>query len=273
MSGKNVLFVDLNNSARFPTLTIGYLVAALRAAGAKVKVLSPLAVGVPGHQRDLADTIWTHLQRRLFFSGHWAIHPIHNRLHVAWREWNNKPSPSVLAAIEGVLSTQQFDVILISAYLDFYQFVVEIGKRAQSAGIPLIVGGPTGLCPPESTLVFALKKRGIPSRKSRTVGTEKGAVISVFATISFKHLPTRTINDAGGLFPLGTWCAGAATGYVGDVLRYEKNITGYQKNGTWLCFRNNRVRKFHNPVCFFHNRVCSEHNPVIFFWLPTPSWT
>ena len=42
------LLVDLNNYARFPTLAIGYLVAALRREGIEVEVLSPLAYGLPG---------------------------------------------------------------------------------------------------------------------------------------------------------------------------------------------------------------------------------
>ena len=40
-----VLVVDLNNFARYPTLSVGYLSAVLRKASYQVSVFAPLMVG------------------------------------------------------------------------------------------------------------------------------------------------------------------------------------------------------------------------------------
>jgi anaerobic magnesium-protoporphyrin IX monomethyl ester cyclase len=142
LSGSRALFIDLNNSARFPTLTIGYLVAALRGAGAHVDVLTPLAAGVPGYLRDLQDTWQTHAKRRIFFSTHPVMQPVHNEMHRAWRRYQSRPIPTVLAEVERSLASGNYDVILVSAYLDHYHSVREIGKRAKGLNVPLVVGGP-----------------------------------------------------------------------------------------------------------------------------------
>ena len=57
--------VDLNNFASFPTLAIGLLVAALRAEGHEVRLVSPLAHDVPSVLRERRETYLDHLKRRL----------------------------------------------------------------------------------------------------------------------------------------------------------------------------------------------------------------
>jgi len=47
----HALVVDLNNFSRYPTLSVGALVAVLRRRGDVVDVLSPLARGVQGYPR------------------------------------------------------------------------------------------------------------------------------------------------------------------------------------------------------------------------------
>lgn len=58
----NVLIVDLNNFARYPSLAIAYLVAPLRTAGFKVDVLSPLLIGAPAATHEIPETKVEHSQ-------------------------------------------------------------------------------------------------------------------------------------------------------------------------------------------------------------------
>src|SRR3954465_10958552 len=75
-----VLLVDLNNYARYPTLAIGYLVAALRGSGIEVDVLTPLSHGVPAVEREHRENSWDQVQRRVFFSTHPATVVAHERI-------------------------------------------------------------------------------------------------------------------------------------------------------------------------------------------------
>src|SRR5436190_2084192 len=56
---KKVLLVDLNNFARYPTLSVGYLAAICRRAGIKVEVFSPLMIGLKGFQREKPPKWWS----------------------------------------------------------------------------------------------------------------------------------------------------------------------------------------------------------------------
>lgn len=142
MGAGSILFIDLNNSARFPSLSIGYLIAGLRNSGFDVDVLSPMAVGVPGYERDEVDTYWSHLKRRAFFSSHFATLPFHNLAHWAWKYARARPNRRTIEATRVALSSNDHDVLLVSAYLENYFSVVTLGKIAAKAGIPLVVGGP-----------------------------------------------------------------------------------------------------------------------------------
>jgi hypothetical protein len=77
------LLVDLNNYARFPTLAIGYLVAALRREGIDVEVLSPLAYGLPATEREHQETLRDQLVRRAYFATHPALISSHDALRNA----------------------------------------------------------------------------------------------------------------------------------------------------------------------------------------------
>lgn len=136
-----VLIVDLNNFASFPTLAVGILVAALRNASFAVEVLCPLAHDVPAVQREHRETIRDHVARRIHLST-WPLFRRARDLARTTRNFiNNRPHPVVLREIARVLASKP-DIILLSAYLQHYQSVVEIGKLAKSANIPLVVGGP-----------------------------------------------------------------------------------------------------------------------------------
>jgi radical SAM superfamily enzyme YgiQ (UPF0313 family) len=136
-----VLIVDLNNFATFPTLAIGLLVASLRNAGFEVEVLCPLSHGVPAITRESRERRIDHWIRR--------IHLTSNRFMLGARDmarklrswWVNRPHPLIVAECERALATKP-DILLLSAYLQHYPSVVEIGKIAASRGIPVLLGGP-----------------------------------------------------------------------------------------------------------------------------------
>src|ERR1700674_4076534 len=62
---RRVLIVDLNNSATFPTLTVGVLVSALRQEGHEVQVLCPLAHDVPAAERERQENWFDHFKQRV----------------------------------------------------------------------------------------------------------------------------------------------------------------------------------------------------------------
>ncbi len=55
--------------------------------------------------------------------------------------WVNRPDKIVVSETSKAIDTQP-DIILLSAYLQHYETVVEIGNMAQRKGIPLLLGGP-----------------------------------------------------------------------------------------------------------------------------------
>lgn len=141
MRSSKVLLVDLNNFARYPTLAIGYLVASLRRAGIDVEVLSPLAHGVPAVERERRENFRDQVQRRLFFSSHPAMLRIHDAGLAAWGPWTMRPNPTVLQLVSEGLKRRP-DTLLLSAYLDHYPSVRELGELAAAEKVPLLLGGP-----------------------------------------------------------------------------------------------------------------------------------
>ena len=133
--------IDLNNSATFPTLAIGLLIATLRKHGHAVELVSPLAHDVPGVVREAPESLGDHLRRRLSFAT-WrpalGAQAVARRL---WRRRQNGPHPVVLRESERVLKTRP-DVLLLSAYMQHYPSVVEICRMAKENSIPVILGGP-----------------------------------------------------------------------------------------------------------------------------------
>ena len=137
----NILLVDLNNFASFPTLAIGILIAALRNAGHSVQLIVPLAYDVPGSMREKPDTRWTHLARKLHHStapGMRWVRDTARRLYYAYR---HRPHATVLREVGKALDRKP-DLLLLSVYLMHYPTVVELCARARSLGVPVIVGGP-----------------------------------------------------------------------------------------------------------------------------------
>jgi anaerobic magnesium-protoporphyrin IX monomethyl ester cyclase len=141
-SGKRALVVDLNNFARYPTLAVGYLVAALRRGGFDAEVLTPLSHGVPPVQREGKETGWEHFERRVYFSTHPLMTRWHDFLRARRSEWKGRPHPLLLAELGRRLDSGSVDVILLSAYVDQYPTVRAVGELAAGHGVPVLVGGP-----------------------------------------------------------------------------------------------------------------------------------
>ena len=136
------LLVDLNNYARYPTLAIGYLVAALRSGGIEVDVLTPLSHGVPAVEREHRESAWDQVQRRVFFSTHPATVAAHERIRSVRARRVTKPHPKVLEETAHMLDERRPDVLLLSAYLEQRPSVEALASLAAERGVPVILGGP-----------------------------------------------------------------------------------------------------------------------------------
>ncbi|TAJ71335.1 MAG: radical SAM protein [Phenylobacterium sp.] len=135
------LVIDLNNFSTFPTLAVGILVASLRNAGFAVELLSPLAYDVPAAERERAEALHDHLMRRIHLSTHPAFRSARDGLRGVRRWWLDRPHARVIAETERALAAKP-DVLLLSAYMQHYPTVVELGKLAQRHGVPMLLGGP-----------------------------------------------------------------------------------------------------------------------------------
>src|SRR4051794_7210108 len=136
------LLVDLNNYARYPTLAIGYLVAALRQGGIDADVLTPLSHGVPAVEREHRETTWDQMQRRVFFSTHPATVSAHELIRSVRARRITKPHPKVLEETGRMFDERRPDVLLLSAYLEQRPSVEALAALAAERGVPVILGGP-----------------------------------------------------------------------------------------------------------------------------------
>lgn len=136
-----ITIVDLNNFATFPTLAIGILVAKLRQAGHQVSVFCPLNLNVVTPSREGRETAMDHLKRRV----HLSTNPLFRKPRNILRQLRNiaiqRPNPVVLREVVRSLDNRP-DVLLLSAYLQHYATVREIGLLAASRGVPVLLGGP-----------------------------------------------------------------------------------------------------------------------------------
>lgn len=137
----NVVFVDLNNFASFPTLAVGILVASLRNAGHHVRLLVPLAYDVPSSVREKADNIYHHFQRKIHLSTNPSLRALVNGVRSAYYWYHRRPHGVVLREVAKALDGK-CDVLLLSAYLQHYETVVEVCRLARKRGVPVLLGGP-----------------------------------------------------------------------------------------------------------------------------------
>lgn len=115
---KRVLVVDLNMFARYPTLSIGYLIASLRKSGYVVGLVSPLATRLPTMPEG-SESIWHYLQRRVYFSTHPATVRAHDVIASMHRTWVSRPDRRLSEATAAAIASERPDVVLISSYLAY----------------------------------------------------------------------------------------------------------------------------------------------------------
>lgn len=144
--GIRVLLVDLNNFARYPTLSIGYLAATLRAAGHHVSVFAPLMVGVRGVAREARTgrfgLLASKLNYRAAVSRRSWIRSWRDRLASRARSGITRQRTAVLEGFRERLARDRPEVVLISTYLMYRDACEEICDLCRRAGIPTILSGP-----------------------------------------------------------------------------------------------------------------------------------
>ncbi len=140
----HVLLVDLNNFARYPTVAVGLLAAVLRDADLEVEVLSPLAFGVPGVPREPRAAPWGAVEAKLRYATAMSRNPIVTRARAALVERRHpiksRAMRMLLESLEAKL-TLGCNVVLISAYLMYFEACREIARVCAARGIPVLIGG------------------------------------------------------------------------------------------------------------------------------------
>jgi anaerobic magnesium-protoporphyrin IX monomethyl ester cyclase len=137
---RRVLMVDLNIFASFPTYAVGLMVASLRREGHEVEVICPLAHDVPPFERERRETFVDHVKRRVHLS---TWRPFETARNAArdLRGWSrDRPHPVVLREVSRALDRKP-DIVLLSAYLQHFNTVREIGALAKAHGTPVLLGG------------------------------------------------------------------------------------------------------------------------------------
>lgn len=139
-----VLLVDLNNFSMYPTIAVGYLASILRQEGMQVTVLSPLSFGVPGIVREPPETASRNLARRVNYvleQTPGALARSARRQVWRYRERASRKYHPRIAEIFGLTQPDQFDIVLVSTYLMYYDVCEEIGRLCEKSGVPLVIGG------------------------------------------------------------------------------------------------------------------------------------
>ncbi|MCP4905173.1 MAG: radical SAM protein, partial [bacterium] len=137
-----IALIDLNNFSTFPTLAVGILVASLRNAGHEVEVVVPLAYDVPAAERERKERFYEDIQRRIHLSTRRSFRVARDWIRSGRHWWSNRAHSTVLREAKSAID-RGAEIILLSAYLQHYRSVVEIGKIARDRGIPLLLGGPS----------------------------------------------------------------------------------------------------------------------------------
>ena len=142
----DALVVDLNNFARYPTLSVGYLVAILRRAGIRCTVLSPLARGHRGVRREPRVRPWSLFEQRLrhasALSRSAAVGRTRRVLASLAATGVRRLARSVAEEADARLRARRPDVVLASTYLMYHDACRALGEVCARHGVPLLVGGP-----------------------------------------------------------------------------------------------------------------------------------
>lgn len=145
-SKPKVLLVDLNNFARYPSLSIGYLTSVLREASSDVSVFAPLMVGVRGSTREARPHRFGLIVAQLNHLAATSELPWLRR----WRDNLAKRRLSEITAhhhkvIRGFrahLALAKPEVVMISSYLMYRNVCVQICALCREVGLPVLIGGP-----------------------------------------------------------------------------------------------------------------------------------
>lgn len=150
--GPHVLVVDLNNFARYPTLSVGYLAAVCRAAGMAVEVFSPLMIGLKGFRREPPPGWWGLAAERLnYLAATSRLAPVRRlRAALVSRIASDlvHDGGALVEAFRRRLARARPDVVLVSTYLMYREQVAGICAACRSVGVPVLVGGPYFAQPP-----------------------------------------------------------------------------------------------------------------------------
>jgi radical SAM superfamily enzyme YgiQ (UPF0313 family) len=137
-----ITVIDLNNFACYPTLAIGYLIAALRKSDFDVKLLSPLNKGIAAPKRERIENVMHYWKAILLNSDRIAV----KKMMMAARKipfiYNlyrskNRNFESVKPSIP-----EDTDLVLISTYFENYYTCQKLCAYLKSKNIPVIIGGP-----------------------------------------------------------------------------------------------------------------------------------
>lgn len=104
-------------------------------------MLCPLAYDVPAVERERQENLADHLKRRLHLSTLPVARAPRNLARTARTWWLERPHARVLREVAGALAEGP-DIVLLSAYLQHFNTVREIGRLAQTRNVPVVIGGP-----------------------------------------------------------------------------------------------------------------------------------
>jgi len=145
-SKPKVLLVDLNNFARYPSLSIGYLASVLRNASIEVNVFAPLMVGVRGTTREARLHRFSLLAARLNHlaatSGLRSIRRGRERLARRRLSGITAHHREVIEGFVAHLNLAKPQAVLISTYLMYREVCQQICALCRDLGIPVLIGGP-----------------------------------------------------------------------------------------------------------------------------------
>ncbi|MBT9525743.1 MAG: B12-binding domain-containing radical SAM protein [Rhizobacter sp.] len=141
-----VLLVDLNNFARYPTLSIGYMAAVLRATGTQVSVFSPLMVGVGGVTREARphrlSLLMSKLNHHAATSRVGWVHRWRDKLAASRASDITRHHDTVVQGFTDALAQHKPEVVMISTYLMYRGVCERLCALCQQQGIPVLIGGP-----------------------------------------------------------------------------------------------------------------------------------
>lgn len=143
---RRVLLVDLNNFARYPTLSIGYLTSLLRRNGDDVRVFAPLMIGVRGVMREPRPHYFSLLATKMNYLAATSSHPWirHWRDGIAARRFSGITvnEAKVIDGFRQHVAIANPQVVLISTYLMYRDVCKRICAICKAEGIPVVIGGP-----------------------------------------------------------------------------------------------------------------------------------